>query len=97
MATHLTHSVEQSQRSERELQQVHAELLVSARTLKDRNDIIALLGAMSHRMQATRSNEELAEGISIFVPRVLPGLPGRYLRSAVTAPAWCRCRAGAIR
>ena len=76
MASRLTHSVEQTQRSERELQQVHEELLVSARTLKDRNDIIALLGAMSYRMQATRSNEELAEVISIFVPRVLPGLSG---------------------
>ncbi|WP_312820828.1 diguanylate cyclase [Brevundimonas sp.] len=76
MAESITRSASESQARKHELQAVHEELLTSARALSDRNDVIELLGAMSHRMQATRSDTELAEVISIFVPRVLPGLPG---------------------
>lgn len=76
MADRLENADEDRERANDELQQMHCELVSSATALKDRNDVIELLGAMSHRMQATRSDQELAEVISIFVPRVLPDVPG---------------------
>jgi len=38
--------------------------------------VIELLGGMAHRMQAARTDEELAAIIRVFVPRVLPEIPG---------------------
>lgn len=76
MAERLEAAVDDRERSNEKLQQMHLDMVSSAKALKDRNDIIELLAAMSHRMQATRSDEELAEVISIFVPRILPDVPG---------------------
>lgn len=76
MAEKLEMTVAAQERSKGELRRVHDELLSSSQTLKERGEVIELLGAMSHRMQATRTDAELAEVISIFVPRVMPGLPG---------------------
>lgn len=63
-------------RSEAELKTIHAELVTQSQVLRSRGEVIELLGAMAHRMQATRTDEELAEIISIFVPRVLPDHAG---------------------
>jgi diguanylate cyclase (GGDEF)-like protein len=38
--------------------------------------VIELLGGMAHRMQAARTDDELAQIIQVFVPRVLPDVPG---------------------
>lgn len=62
--------------NEAALKTMHGELLEAAQVMRSRNEVIELLAAMSHRMQATRTDEELADIISIFVPQVLPNLPG---------------------
>lgn len=67
---------DERKRNNEVLQKMHQDVVASSTALKDRNDVIELLAAMSHRMQATRSDAELAEVISIFVPRVLPEVPG---------------------
>lgn len=76
MAQQLDDASRDQMLSEQELKSVHAELVNQSAMMKSRGDVIELLGAMAHRMQATRTDEELAEIISIFVPRVLPDLPG---------------------
>lgn len=76
MADRLATAATDQSRSERELKQVHEELLVSAQTLRERGEVIELLGGMAHRMQAARTDDELAQVIRAFVPRVLPGLTG---------------------
>lgn len=76
MAERLKTAADSQHRSERELQRVHEELLQSADVLRQRGQVIELLGGMAHRMQASRTDDELAEVIRTFVPRVLPGLPG---------------------
>lgn len=62
--------------SERRLQIANDELHRNAATLRERGDAIELLGGMAHRMHAARTDEELAGVIRVFVPRVLPDLPG---------------------
>lgn len=62
--------------SEDRLQTANQELLRSATILRDRGAGIELLGGMAHRMQAARTDEELAQILRVFVPRVLPGVPG---------------------
>jgi len=76
MAEKLSSADSEQQTSRQELSRVNEEMLANSRKLQERGEVIELLGAMSHRMQATRTDEELAEVISIFVPRVLYGLPG---------------------
>lgn len=76
MADRLATAATDQSRSERELKQVHEELLFSAQTLRERGEVIELLGGMAHRMQAARTDDELAQVIRAFVPRVLPGLTG---------------------
>lgn len=76
MVSRLAEAASKQTKSETELKKVHDELLVNTRALQSRGEVIELLGAMSHRMQATRTDEELADVISIFVPRVMPGIPG---------------------
>ncbi|ASD25942.1 diguanylate cyclase [Brevundimonas diminuta] len=76
MADRLATAAKDQSRSERELKRVHEELLASAQTLRERGEVIELLGGMAHRMQAARTDDELAQVIHAFVPRVLPGLPG---------------------
>lgn len=76
MADRLATAASDQSHSERELKRVHDELLANAQTLRERGEVIELLGGMAHRMQAARTDEELAQVIRAFVPRVLPGLAG---------------------
>ena len=76
MADRLQSAIDDQDQSERQLQAANAELLHKGETLRERGDVIELLGGMAHRMQAARTDGELASIIRVFVPRVLPGLSG---------------------
>jgi diguanylate cyclase (GGDEF)-like protein len=76
MADQLQSAVADQGHSERELKAAHDELMRNSETLRERSDVIALLGGMAHRMQAARTDEELAQVIRVFLPRVLPGMAG---------------------
>ena len=76
MAARLRGAVADQDASERQLQVVNAELRRHTETLRERGDVIELLGGMAHRMQAARTDDELAQIIRVFVPRVLPDIPG---------------------
>lgn len=76
MADRLEHALADQAASEQRLQVVNAELSDNSETLRARGDVIGLLGGMAHRMQAARTDDELAQIIGVFVPRVLPGVPG---------------------
>ena len=76
MAERLKTTYAAKSNTEAELKAAHLELVAQAEVMRSRGEVIELLGAMAHRMQATRTDEELAEIIAIFVPRVLPGLAG---------------------
>lgn len=76
MAEKLASSAAEQTRAKQALSRMNEEMAASTQIMKERGEVIELLGAMSHRMQATRTDEELAEVISIFVPRVLQDLPG---------------------
>ena len=76
MAERLRNAVADQARSERQLQAVNVELHRNSETLRERGSVIELLGGMSHRMQAARTDDELAQIIKVFVPRVLPNVPG---------------------
>ena len=76
MAERLRNAVADQANSERQLQTANAELHQNSKTLRERGSVIELLGGMSHRMQAARTDDELAQIIKVFVPRVLPNVPG---------------------
>jgi diguanylate cyclase (GGDEF)-like protein len=76
MAERLRNAVADQMNSERQLQTANAELHQNSETLRERGYVIELLGGMSHRMQAARTDDELAQIIEVFVPRVLPNVPG---------------------
>lgn len=76
MADRLEGAVADQGVSERQLQIVNAELERNTKTLRERGDVIELLGGMAHRMQAARTDDELAQIIRVFVPQVLPDIPG---------------------
>ncbi|KQN05397.1 diguanylate cyclase [Sphingobium sp. Leaf26] len=76
MADQLQAAVADQGRSEQELKAAHGELLRNSNILRERGEVIELLGGMAHRMQAARTDEELAQVIRVFMPRVLPGIPG---------------------
>jgi diguanylate cyclase (GGDEF)-like protein len=76
MADRLEQAVSDQVHSEEKLQIANAELQSNSETLRQRGDVIELLGGMAHRMQAARTDDELAQIIRVFVPRVLPGIPG---------------------
>ena len=76
MADRLQNAVADQAASERQLQIVNAELQRNTETLSERGHVIELLGGMAHRMQAARTDDELAQIIRVFVPRVLPDVPG---------------------
>ena len=76
MVDQLKAAVSDRSRSEEELQIANAELLRNSEALRDRGEVIELLGGMAHRMQSARTDEELAQVIHVFVPRVLPGVSG---------------------
>ncbi len=76
MADRLREAVSDQASIERQLQTVNAELHRNSETLRERGDVIELLGGMAHRMQAARTDDELAQIVTVFVPRVLPDIPG---------------------
>lgn len=76
MVDQLDAAVADQVRSQRDLQAANEQLQRSSDTLRDHGAVIALLGGMAHRMQAARTDDELAQVIRVFVPRVLPGISG---------------------
>lgn len=76
MAERLELAIVDQRRSEGQLQVANDELQGHAEALRERGDVIELLGGMAHRMQAARTDDELAQIIRVFVPRVLHGIPG---------------------
>ena len=76
MAEELQAAVADQVVSEERLRLANLELSTNADVLRERGEVIELLGGMAHRMQAARTDEELASIIRVFVPRVLPEIPG---------------------
>lgn len=76
MASELEAAVTDQLLGEERLRLANLELSQTADVLRERGEVIELLGGMAHRMQAARTDEELASVIRIFAPRVLPDLPG---------------------
>jgi diguanylate cyclase (GGDEF)-like protein len=76
MADRLAAAVADQAGGEQRLQVANATLERTAAALRERSDVIELLGGMAHRMQAGRTDDELAQIIRVFVPRVLPGISG---------------------
>ncbi|WJS99903.1 diguanylate cyclase [Novosphingobium humi] len=76
MADRLERAVADQLSSETQLQEANAELQRNSETLRQRGEVIEMLGGMAHRMQAARTDDELAQIIRVFVPRVLPGIAG---------------------
>lgn len=61
---------------EAQLHAVNADLRAQRAALQARSAVTQLLGDMSHRLQAARSEAELAQVLDRFVPQVLPDVPG---------------------
>ena len=76
MADRLADTNAQRRAGELELTTVHAELLTKTQILKERGGVIELLGGMAHRMQAARTDKEMAQIITAYVPQVLPNMAG---------------------
>jgi diguanylate cyclase (GGDEF)-like protein len=76
MVDRLRAALAQQMASEERLQAVNLELQDRSVALEARSQVIERLGSMAHRMQAARTDEELAEVVSRFLPQILPGLSG---------------------
>lgn len=76
MADELQRAVANQAEAAENLQAANAALSHNADTLRERGEVIEILGGMAHRMQAARTDDELAAIIRVFVPRVLPQIPG---------------------
>lgn len=76
MVDELERAVSDEKVSQSNLHIANTELYRSSSILKERGEVIEVLGGMAHRMQAARTDEELASIIGTFVPRVLPEIPG---------------------
>ena len=76
MADQLEFAVLEQAVGEQRLQAANAEMQRNGDALRARGDIIELLAGMSHRMQAARTDDELAQIVRVFVPRVLPDNDG---------------------
>lgn len=76
MAGELENAIADQSASQTQLHDANLELNRNADILRERGEVIELLGGMAHRMQAARTDEELAAIIGAFVPRVLPAIPG---------------------
>jgi diguanylate cyclase (GGDEF)-like protein len=76
MADELQRAVASQAEAGESLQAANAALSHNAQTLRERGEVIEILGGMAHRMQAARTDDELAAIIRVFVPRVLPDIPG---------------------
>ncbi|MFD1960822.1 CHASE3 domain-containing protein [Novosphingobium panipatense] len=96
MADQLQAAVAHQEESQDRLHAANAELSRNTEILQERGEVIELLGGMAHRMQAARTDEELAAIIRVFAPRVLPDLPGRSTPTTIRATCWRLWRAGAV-
>ncbi len=76
MADELQGAVADQVDSQERLRVANLELSQNTEVLRERGEVIELLGGMAHRMQSARTDEELASIIRVFVPRVLPEIPG---------------------
>ncbi|WP_022674592.1 diguanylate cyclase [Novosphingobium sp. B-7] len=76
MADELQRAVANQAEAAENLRAANAALSHNADTLRERGEVIEILGGMAHRMQAARTDDELAAIIRVFVPRVLPQIPG---------------------
>ncbi|NMN05861.1 MULTISPECIES: diguanylate cyclase [unclassified Novosphingobium] len=76
MADELQRAVASQAEAGENLKAANAALSHNAETLRERGEVIEILGGMAHRMQAARTDDELAAIIRVFVPRVLPHIPG---------------------
>lgn len=76
MARELEAAVADQHESQDRLHEANTELSRNTEVLRERGEVIELLGGMAHRMQAARTDDELAAIIRVFVPRVLPEIPG---------------------
>jgi diguanylate cyclase (GGDEF)-like protein len=76
MADQLTAAIAHQQRSDDELQTANGELRAQGYALQTRGEAIEKLGGMAHRMQAARTDSELAEVLRCFLPQVMPRTPG---------------------
>ena len=76
MVDRLDEALVEQRATDARLQAANADLTAQRAALETRGAVIALLGDMAHRLQAARSDFELAQIIDCFVPQVLPGVPG---------------------
>lgn len=63
-------------RNEQALQTLNSELNDRSAALEARNQAIERLSMMAHRMQAARTDGELAEVVCRLLPQILPGMSG---------------------
>lgn len=76
MADRLRHALSEQRAADHRLEAANADLLSQRSALETRGQVIARLGEMAHRLQAARTDSELAQIIDCFVPQVLPGVSG---------------------
>lgn len=76
MAERLDEVLGEQRATDARLQAANADLLAQRGALETRGHVIARLGDMAHRLQAARTDAELAQIIDCFVPQVLPGVAG---------------------
>ncbi|MBB4861081.1 diguanylate cyclase (GGDEF)-like protein [Novosphingobium chloroacetimidivorans] len=76
MISRLEEAAASQVRSEQTLQALNCELSEHSAALEVRNQAIERLGMMAHRMQAARTDGELAEVVCRFLPQILPGMSG---------------------
>lgn len=76
MADHLGEAIASQEESDSRLIEVNEELRRHSEMLHARSEAIERLGDMAHRMQAARTDGELAEIIRAFLPQILPNAPG---------------------
>lgn len=76
MAERLSEALSEQRATDVRLQAANADLLAQRGALETRGHVIARLGDMAHRLQAARTDAELAQIIDCYVPQVLPGVAG---------------------
>lgn len=76
MADRLNEALGEHREMDARLQAANADLLSQRGALEVRGQVIERLGEMAHRLQAARTDAELAQIIDCFVPQVLPGVAG---------------------
>lgn len=76
MADGLVAAMEHQAAAEREIARANAELVARGNALESRDRSNALISGMAQRLQAIRSEQELAEVLGCFLPQVLPDVAG---------------------